>query len=373
LSDSGLLIWGKTYYGSGDQRLYVASIDETPTGDFIMAGYGNFDGVGHGNYDLWVQKVTSNGEIIWKRIYGGPDSDGEWGDCAIQSTNDGGFILLGQTKSFGDGEYDLWILKLDSNGNSVWQKTYGGNGSDFARSIKQTSDGGYIVLGEYRTADRSSDFWILKLNSNGTINWQKSYGGNSSEFASDITPTSDGGFVLTGRTGSFGYYKHALWILKINNAGEVEWQKTYSYSTFEYYDYSNAIVETKDKNFIVIGNSSNKKSWILKINSDGNKLNAGNYSTLFSICETQDQGFVAVGFVDLDYLRKYYMVKMDKYMDIDGCNTTDTMNFNVDVPLNVIVSDTTIIAKETSVTPKIDPIQYFESYSNNLYPTCGVQ
>ncbi len=155
----------------------------------------------------------------WAETYGGTGIDWAY---SIQQTSDGGYVVAGSTSSFGDTYGDVWILKLDSNGDIEWQKTYGGDDWDLANSIRQTSDGGYVVAG--RTLSFGAgyrDVWILKLDSNGDIEWQKTYGGDNGETISSIQQTSDGGYVVAGVTGSFGAGLSDFWILKLDSNGNI--------------------------------------------------------------------------------------------------------------------------------------------------------
>jgi len=134
----------------------------------------------------------------WARTYGGGGNDEAW---SIQQTSDGGYIVAGLTESFGAGSSDIWILKLSSTGTIEWQRTYGGSSYDTAHSIQQTSDGGYIVAGDTQTFGAgSADYWIIKLFPNGDIEWQRTYGGGSYDTAHSIQQTIDGGYIVAGNT-----------------------------------------------------------------------------------------------------------------------------------------------------------------------------
>jgi hypothetical protein len=153
----------------------------------------------------------------WAKTYGSWTEDVSW---SIQQTSDGGYIVAGDTRSFGAGGWDIWVLKLDQNGNIQWQKTYGGRSDDSASSIQQTSDGGYIVAGDTMSFGAGDlDIWVLKLDQNGNIQWQKTYGGRNGEFASSIQQTSDGGYIVAGYTTSFG--AGGIWVLKLDANGDI--------------------------------------------------------------------------------------------------------------------------------------------------------
>ena len=198
LDGNGGIQWQKTYGGSGNDS--ANSIEQTGDGGYIAAGYTN--SFGAGDYDIWVLKVDGNGDVLWQNTYGGTGYDFA---SSIRETDDGGYVVVGGTDSFGAGEMDVWVLKLDGNGDVLWEKTYGGAGIDSASSIEQTGDGGYIVAGGTRSFGAGDyDFWVLKLDGSGNIVWQKTYGGTDYDFASSIQQTSDGGYIVAGGTRSFG-------------------------------------------------------------------------------------------------------------------------------------------------------------------------
>ena len=213
--------WAKTYGGSGYD--VASSIQQTADSGYIVAGstYSFSE-----DSDSWVLKLDSNGNVTWQKTYGG--SGGDFAS-SIQQTTDGGYIVAGSTYSFGASYdyFDFWVLKLDSNGNVTWQKTYGGSGDDVATSIQQTTDGGYIVAGltdSFGVAGyENDDFWVLKLDSNGNITWQKTYGGSDYDYAYSIQQTTDGGYIVAGSTDSFGAggYDYDFWVLKLDSSGEI--------------------------------------------------------------------------------------------------------------------------------------------------------
>jgi len=156
----------------------------------------------------------------WAKTYGGGGWDYAY---SIQETSDGGYIMAGSTDSFGAGRDDFWVLKLDSAGNVAWQKAYGGADYDYAYSIQETKEGGYIVAGETRSfGTRSRDFWVLKLDSAGNVTWQKTYGGDDADdVAFSIQETQEGGYIVAGRTDSFGTGKDDVWVLKLDLNGKI--------------------------------------------------------------------------------------------------------------------------------------------------------
>jgi uncharacterized delta-60 repeat protein len=182
-----------------------------------VAGYTHSFGAGED--DFWVLKLSSGGAVSWQKRYDGGDDDYA---TSIQQTSDGGYIVAGHTTSFGAGDSDSWVLKLNSSGTVAWQKRYAGANEDWAVSIQQTSDEGYIVAGITDSFGAGSgDFWVLKLNSSGTVAWQKTYGGVSKEEATSIQETRDGRYIVAGYTYSFGAGGYDFWVLRLDSDGTV--------------------------------------------------------------------------------------------------------------------------------------------------------
>jgi uncharacterized delta-60 repeat protein len=292
--------WSRTYGGSGSNDDTAYSIHENSDGGYIVAGYTL--SFGAGSEDYWILKVKSDGTVAWQKAYGGADWDRAH---SIRETSDGGFIVAGKTQSFGAGVDDYWILKLNSDGTVAWQKTYGGTGTDIAYDVRETSDGGYIVAGEtasYSSGSRGA--WIVKLNSDGTVSWEKVFGGAGtvSDYARSIEETSDNGFIVAGDTSSFGAGNDDYWLLKLKSDGTIAWQKAYG-GTGNDNVYS--IQELSSGGFIVAGKTQSFGAgsddyWILKLQSDGTidwqKSFGGtdsDYAT--SIIESSSGGFIVSG------------------------------------------------------------------------------
>ena len=157
------------------------------------------------------------GSVTWQKTYGGTGYDAAY---SIQQTEDGGYIVAGETDSFGAGGRDAWIMKLDGSGSVTWQKTYGGTGFDYVGSIQQTGDGGYIVTGETDSFSAGGrDAWIMKLDGSGNVTWQKTYGGTDYDYGYSIQQTGDGGYVVAGGTASFNAGNDDIWLIKLDGNG----------------------------------------------------------------------------------------------------------------------------------------------------------
>ncbi|MCO5251976.1 MAG: choice-of-anchor D domain-containing protein [Candidatus Kapabacteria bacterium] len=321
--------WQKAYGGSNHERAY--SIQLTSDGGFIVTGYSESNNgditENKGASDFWVLKLKFDGSIEWQKTYGGIKDDAAY---SIQETSDGGYIVVGFTRSR-DGDVtvnksyidynDLWVLKLTYDGVLEWQKTYGGNWFDSGESIQQTEDGGYIVVGHTQSTNGDVtenkggyDVWVLKLDLNGSIEWQKNYGGTSHDKAYSIIETRDGSYIVTGYTESndydITYHKGGqdAWVLKLNIDGSIAWQNTYGGFLNDIF-YS--IIETDDNGFIVAGTTELRNSditvnkgvsdaLIIKLKFDGSlewqKTVGGSFNDFaYSIIESADSGFIVVG------------------------------------------------------------------------------
>jgi predicted secreted protein len=240
----------------------------TKDGGHIISG--QFWTPGGNQYDFWVLKLNKDGSIAWQKSYGG----GGW-DIAFSSaeTSDGGFIVSGTTSSFGSGGQDVWVLKLDSQGDIVWQKAYGGEMTDYSGTAEQTKDGGYIVVGTSSSFGDSKDIWILKLDSHGNIEWDKTYGDGADE--SDyfrhipIKQTSDGGYIVAGSSRSFGAKGEDFWILRLDKVGNIIWQKIFGTDGEQF---PTSIAQLPDGTYRVTGTESQYSSiddWILILDDNG--------------------------------------------------------------------------------------------------------
>jgi cell division septation protein DedD len=174
---------------------------------------------------------ASTTATYWAKTYGGTSDDYAF---SVQQTSDGGYIVAGETSSFGAGYSDVWVFKLSFTGLVEWQKTYGGTDDDVARSVQQTSDGGYIITGDTSSFGAGGilcDVWVLKLHSTGGVAWQQTYRGTNLDLSMAIQQTSDGGYIIAGHTGSFGAGDRDVWVLKLDSAGLVVWDEGSGAST----------------------------------------------------------------------------------------------------------------------------------------------
>ena len=226
------------------------SVQQTKDGGFIVTG--QTDSVGAGNPDLFLTKFASNGTVSWTKTLGGTGSEV---GTSVQQTQDGGFIVTGVTNSFGAGGEEVLLAKFLIDGTLSWAKTLGvASSTDVGTSIQQTQDGGFIVTGySYFLGAGNGDFLLAKLTSTGTLSWTKTLGGTGNDIAYSVQQTSDGGYVVTGRTNSFGAGDNDFLLAKFTSTGTLSWTKTLGGPTD---DGVWQVQQTLDSGFIVIGTSN---------------------------------------------------------------------------------------------------------------------
>ncbi len=320
--------WAKSLGGSSTD--IAKSIIQTNDGGYIVAGYtgSSFGGENHGGYDALVIKLSAAGDLEWRHLFGGTDLDYA---NRVKQTADGGYVIAGSTSSndgditFNHGSSDYWVIKLNADGSMQWQKTLGGFGGDNAYDIQQTPEGGYIVMGESYSSDGdatfnngSLDYWIVKINSEGAVEWQKSFGGSDLDFGNRVSLTTDGGYIVCGTTGSFdgdvtGFHGFLdYWVVKLNSSGKVEWERALGGTDQEE---ARSIQQSADGGYIVAGLSGSKDGdvtdhedswqifdyWLVKMDGSGNIQWKRSYGGLKDdaangIEKTSDGGYVLTGY-----------------------------------------------------------------------------
>ncbi|MEO6902222.1 MAG: T9SS type A sorting domain-containing protein [Bacteroidia bacterium] len=234
----------KVYGNTGYE--YGYSVVQTYDKGYAMAGATS--SFGNGNTDAYLLKVDSLGAIQFQKMYGGVNIDQAY---CIKQTADSGLIMAGYTNSFGNGGYDMYVNKTDALGNVTWSKTYGGTNWDFAYSIQQTTDGGYIIAGGTSSyGNGNEDMYLVKINAKGDTSWTKTYGGSEDDEARSVKQTKDGGYILTGYTKSFGDSLGDIFTVKTNSIGDTLWTYTYKGATE---DFSFDIIESIYNKYIIAG------------------------------------------------------------------------------------------------------------------------
>ena len=289
------------------------SIVQTADSSYIILG-------STGN-DILLFKADRKGTEQWSRVFGGSQYDEA---RHIQQTSDGGYIISGTTKSYGFGGSDIWLIRTNSQGDSLWTKTFGGTGLELGADVQILEDGGFILLGSTESfGNGSSDIWLIKTDSQGETTWAKTFGDNSSDYGKSILKTPDDGYIIRGVTESFGYGNTALVLIKIDSTGNKIWDNAFGGSNGEG---GNALRETNDGGQILICHSyvhenSAYDIRLIKIDSNGSvdwdKTFGGithNYG--FSVLQAFDGGFALTGSIDIlgggdDNLSDLWLIKTD--------------------------------------------------------------
>ena len=326
------------YGGNNVENSY--SIVSTSDGGYIAAGYtassasGDVSGASKGAGDIWIVKMNSIGAIEWEKNYGGNAEDEGY---SIVQTSDGGYIVGGNTYSSANGDVsganhgssDIWIVKLDNTGAITWEKNYGGDQTEYFNSIRQTTDGGYIVVGSTNSSANGDvtgasngdfDVWIVKLDNAGAITWQKNYGGSASDRGLSVIQTTDTGYMVAANTESSatgdvtGANNGAkdIWLLKLDNAGAITWQKNYGGSGDDGFQYD-CIKQTTDGGYIGLASTASSATgdvsgvnkgavdyWAVKLDNAGSITWEKNYGGSgnevgTSVYKTADGGYWLIG------------------------------------------------------------------------------
>ena len=366
VSTFGYAQWARTYGERGSD--WARSIQQTRDGGFIAAGSTNSFGA-EGWGDWWILKLDSTGAIEWQKTFVGSGADYAY---FIQQTFDEGFVVIGDSgTSFGEGLGNFWVLKLDSAGDIEWQKVFGGNGWDRARFIQQTIDGGYIIAAVTNKTGNlgNDDAWILKLSSDGAIEWQRTYRGKNDDNTVSIQQTLDGGYIVAGSTSSFGAGEDDFWVLKLDFTGSIEWQKTYGGSGW---DFAQSIQQTLDGGYVVAGATSSfieapqigekpTDFWVLKLDPSGFiewQKTYGGYLRDFaqSIQQTVDEGYIFAGTVSMPYgvgEADLLIIKTLSTGDIDpSCGEFVKISDCSVYETEILPVDSKAKSKKTQITPQ---------------------
>jgi hypothetical protein len=287
--------WMQTYGRFFNDEM-GSSVQQTDDGGFIVVGAKSRSLIDiHGHRDVWLIKLDETGSEIWDKTFGG------WADDvgnSVQQTLDGGYIITGYTESYSNGKKDVWLIKTDENGKKLWDKTFGYSDFDSGSEVKQTSDGGYIIIGKVNTSGGGrGDVWLIKVDTNGELLWERSFGGKGHNYADEIQQTSDEGYIIIGSSWIPGETNdYDMWLIKIDKNGNMIWDKKFHGTES---DHGWSIDQTVDGGFIIVGETdhdSEDNVWLLKTDESGDKI----WDKIFegrgySVQQTNDGGYIIAG------------------------------------------------------------------------------
>ena len=291
---NGNLMWNKTYGGTADD--FGRSVVQTSDGGYAIVGTMTSAAT---SYDVWLVKTDANGNMQWNKTYGGTDLDN--GDSVVQA-NDGGYVIAGDTSSVLSLP-DAYLIRTDASGNMLWNKTYGGASSDYGNDVTRTIDGGYAISGNTWSFGAGwYDMWLIKTDSNGNALWNKTYGGPDLETGNSVIQTSDGGYAIGGITASAGQGGNDAFLVKTDSNGNMQWNNTYGGPKN---DYGYSLIQTSDEGYAIVGMTCDytvlyQDMWLIKTSANGNmqwtKTYGGiNYDVGMSIIQTGDGGYIVAG------------------------------------------------------------------------------
>jgi len=294
--------WQRNFGGKFDD--WANAVQQTKDGGYIVAGQTISSEAG--NRDVYLIKTDINGDIKenkgWEKTFGGAGDDYA---NSVQQTKDEGYIVAGATESFKFKFPDAYLIKTDSKGEKMWEKTFGGNFNDWARSVQQTKDDGYVVAGYTNSfKDGNGDIYLIRIDSSGNKVWENSFGNIGYDDAYSVQQTSDDGFLVAGATGIFGTKVWDVYLAKANSIGEKQWSKIFGGKGD---DQAHSIEQTRDGGYIVAGDTDSFRAggydmYLIRIDYNGNKLWRGERmfgrskdDHAYSVQQTSDGGFIIAG------------------------------------------------------------------------------
>lgn len=291
--------WSQTYGGEGDD--VARSLVFTDDGGVLLAGYTRSFGEGKLN-NFHLVKVNKNGYVQWRRTYGG-EYDDEIAE--VIKTEDGGFAIACSSESFkGKAQYDFYLMKLDSKGEKQWDTGLGGAYDERCYSVVQTDENGYLMAGSTISyGARGDDFWAVKTDEEGKIEWSRAYGGDGDDICRSVIETHDGNYLLAGYTDSFGDPGQGAYLVKIDGSGDVIWNRTAG-GTFDDFVYD--VIKTEDEGYAYAGSTTSygageESFWLVKTNSTGHKqwhyASNGDYNEVaYSLTLSKEGNYMMAGY-----------------------------------------------------------------------------
>lgn len=369
----GNILWTKTYGGTIYDGGYC--VRQTNDGGFIIVGQTGSFGVM--DVDVFLIKTDSIGNLLWTKTFDGRAYIGtDW----IQQTNDQGYIIFSSNYVYSNGNSDIYLIKTNSLGDTLWTRAYGGAGQEYGNAGQQTIDGGYIVTGYTTTfGSGGKDIYLIKTDSIGSVLWSKTFGGTGDDYAKSIIQTVDGGYILLGSTNSFGAGNYDYYLIKTNSVGDLQWSYTFGGTSF---DYGFSVSSVGNNGFIITGYSNvpviNKEKFLLiRTNFWGDTLwtktfGYGNFSNAFEVQQTFDGGYVISGRVSFGATLggfNVYLIKTNS-IGFSGCNEVNNTVTQA-IPLTIVTNPSTAVSSGGNFTVPV-PLIYSIDSSTTFCSSVGI-
>ncbi len=291
--------WSKSFGNEGTNSGHC--VQQTTDGGYIITGTTN--SIGAGGDDVWLIKTDADGKEEWSKTFGGSADDEGW---CVRCTSDGGYIITGITFSFGAGSCDAYLIKTDSSGTAQWSVTFGDSNEDCGYSVRQTTDGGYIIAGLTEGLTPGDDnAYLVKTDASGAEEWSKKFGKTPDlDGGTCVQQTTDGGYILVGYTHSYGAEDFNVWMIKTDSSGEEQWSTTFGGDAW---DRADAVQQTADGGYVIAGMTRSfgawEQVWLIKTDADGTEEwsktfgGTGNDRALFTE-QVADGGYIITGYTN---------------------------------------------------------------------------
>ena len=359
---NGVEQWSQTFGGTGWEE--GRSVQQTTDGGYIICG--DTESFGNGNGDVYLIKTNGNGVEQWSQTFGGTDVDR---GRSVQQTNDGGYIICGSSYSTGNGEDDIYLIKTNGNGVEQWSQTFGGTENDRGHSVQQTNDGGYIICGYSKSIGIGlhHDFYLIKIDGNGNQIWDQIFPQTNESVGFSVRQTNDGGYIFTGHTETYGVGDGDVYLIKTNGNGVEQWSQTFGGTG---YDGGYSVQQTNDGGYIITGwtfsfGNGNGDVYLIKTNGNGveqwsQTFGGTGYDGGYSVQQTNDGGYIICGEKGdlVNGTEDVYLIKTDSQGSL-----TSTFNIPTLSSKRKLVKIFDVLGRETKLQTNTPFIEIYDDGS----------